>query len=105
MTSSISQFRGAVDDVAEDERGFLVPAAPSKAKKRSATRDSAVIRRGVVRFLMVCIDASDKMALLDFKPMRMTVVRNSVEEFVKVWVGFFLFNLNRTFSVRIHCQK
>ena len=74
----------AWDSVREDDEGkIMVSSLHDQALKRARlNRGSASIRRGLIRYMVVAIDSSSSAAEKDFKPSRLDVVKNAIENFI-----------------------
>eukprot|EP00210_Caulerpa_lentillifera_P001903 g1830.t1 len=75
------------EDLAEDEDGRLLPIDPAEEQRTLRRRieersKTAGIKRGLIRFCLIILDASSASTVQDFKPNRFTVIVNVVKVFI-----------------------
>jgi transcription initiation factor TFIIH subunit 2 len=79
-----SSMKRTWDSVKVDSEGNLVTFNPDKERSKRAKlqRMTQSVRRGLIRYMIVFIDASLSASANDYRPSRLEVVKSSIEKFV-----------------------
>ncbi|CAH1757234.1 13968_t:CDS:2 [Entrophospora sp. SA101] len=79
------EYRRSWDVIQEDEDGSLkrtVESLQNLLKRKRLLRDTATIRRGIIRHLFLILDLSEAMAEKDLRPSRLELTLSYTEQFI-----------------------
>ncbi|RKP12103.1 Ssl1-like-domain-containing protein [Piptocephalis cylindrospora] len=79
------EYKRSWDVLQEDASGSLasaIKAIQQQREHRRLTRDTSTVQRGIIRHLLIVLDASTCMAEVDLRPNRMQLVENGVAGFI-----------------------
>ena len=79
------QGAGDWDQVREDAQGNIISFTADRARsyRTKQQRITQSIRRGLIRYLLVCLDCSEASANKDYRPCRLETAKNCTKKFIR----------------------